>query len=170
MEDSKITVNQLAEELVAHDAPYTEINAFADDVVEIHDLNDEKFVPMLRPFDATGETFAFENDGQSFVLRILKNGGARVTRSTKPIGVPKAADAVGPAAGTAIAAAMAKKGEGWATGMILGILAGPAISKAAKTPRRARRVFTMEYDSNDKKWWFYDGPLVSWLKSELPSI
>jgi len=90
---------------------------------------------------------------------VLQGFATRTTRSPRAL-------CSDPCSGAAVGAASTKKGQGWAKGLVLGMLAGGAVG-AASTPSRSRRVLTVRFDPITRAWAAYDGGLVTWLKSEL---
>ena len=75
-------------------------------------------------------------------------------------------EALGAVSSAALRNAVAKKGGGWAAGLILGLLLGDPLPGDSGS----RRVLALRFDSAKKRWGAYDGGLVGWMKRELAPI
>ncbi len=164
-----VTLADLADALDAHgrtsSRPYQELDVFADDVEEIRALRDGKRPDSLQPLDSDGRRFTFERLGRRFDVELSERGVVRLSKGDgKPQrwgSVPK--DMLQERGRAAISAAESKKGEGWAVGLVLGLLVGAMMGSSL--PRR--RVLTVRFDPGSRRWSAYDGGLVSWVKEEL---
>lgn len=169
MNRPRLTLADLVGGLTKYGAQYTEINVFADDVHEIHDLRAGEPARTLRPLDAVGRRFLFEHAGCRYHLELDERGVATVRRPDPDVGSIAVGTAFGGMAGAAIGSAASKKGEGWAAGLFLGMLAGATLAATSSQAKPPRRVLTMRFDPEARNWVAYDGGLVAWMKSELQS-
>jgi hypothetical protein len=157
----KLTLDDLAKGLIEFSDAYFALDVFASDVVELDDPSTRAALTQ-RP----DRSFEFERRDRRFNLRVFDHlGVARVTFAES-----METAAVTGAAGVAIGAATARKGEelgGAAIGLLVGLLVGAAIG--APAPKNARRVFALAFDPNSRQWRAYDGGLVRWVKRHLGS-
>ncbi len=143
---------------------YSAIDVFADDLLEVRSAQ-----PVANLRDLGGGRFAYQYDGKAYILEVFSDTGVvRLSRASGYVSAGPGADAT-PAlltglAGAAIGAALSKKGEGAAAGLILGLLAGAVMGGSSQAPRR---VFTLRFDPTTGQWRPYDGGLVPWMKENL---
>ncbi len=165
MTPPRLTLADLAAGLDAFGDRYKELDVFADDVAEIERLKDGELPTGVAALDDAGQKFIYAQDGKTFVLELSEDGVARLrrpTRAPQPSG-----DAVaGALAGAAIGTAAVKKGDGWSTGLVLGLLAGAVLD----SQQEPERVFTIRFASDAGEWVGYDGGLVPWMKSEFLGV
>ncbi len=154
-----------------HGSRYNELVVFADDLAEITQLRIGELPLELTPLDHAGQRFTFRDQGKPFILAVNESGTARLqaVKSAKP---PSSAmkqmqdEALGAVSSAALRNAVAKKGGGWAAGLVLGLLLGDPLPGDSGS----RRVFALRFDQAKKRWAAYDGGLVGWLKRELAPI
>jgi hypothetical protein len=144
---------------------YAAIDVFADDLLEIRSA--ESVAALV---DMGGDRFTYWYQSKSYLLEVIREAGVvRLSRfPSASAAAPEAAPAVlaGLAGTAAIGAALSKKGEGAAFGLILGLLAGAVIG-AQQSSAPPRRVFALRFDSATGQWRPYDGGLVPWMKENL---
>lgn len=169
---SQLTINDLVICLNSRKAPrYTELVVFADDLEEVGQLRVGELPLELTPQDHAGQRFTFRDQGKVFNFEISETGTARLASdsSKKP---PSSAmkdmqdEALSAVASASLRNAVAKKGSGWAPGLVLAMLLGEPLPGDSGS----RRVLTLRFDSVKKRWVAYDGGLVSWMKRELAPL
>jgi hypothetical protein len=151
--------------LLSRGTRYTELVVFADDLAEVAQLRIGELPLELTPLDHAGVHFSFVDRGQTFKLEVSEDGVARLTKlegaaKKRTVNQDEAPHGAVPSA--ALRTAVAKKGDGWAAGLVLGLLVGPTIQGSVKS----RKVLTVRF-SGDRAWKAYDGGLVRWMKREL---
>jgi hypothetical protein len=148
---------------------YGAIEVFADDLLEARSAEP---IHGLRQLDKDGRSYRYDSaTGGSYVIDVFEQTGViRLSRATPPASRsssdPGAIIAAG-LAGAAVGAAASKKGQGAAAGLILGLLAGAALSGGAAQPQAPQRVFALRFDPALGQWRAYDGGLVPWMKENL---
>jgi hypothetical protein len=162
----QLTLIDLVTGLVGRTNRYTELVVFADDLAEVAQLRIGELPLELTPLDHAGVHFSFRDRGQVFRLEVSEDGVARLSKLEGPekkrtVLQDEAPHGAVPSA--ALRTAVAKKGDGWAAGLVLGLLVGPAIPGSQKS----RRVLTVRFHGGDRTWKAYDGGLVRWMKREL---
>ncbi|MCA9707647.1 MAG: hypothetical protein KDK70_17490 [Myxococcales bacterium] len=166
---SQLTIKDLVICLNARKGPrYTELVVFADDLEEVAALRVGELPLDLTPLDHAGQRFTFRDQGKVFSFEISEAGTARLaTDNSKnpPSSAMQAMqdEALSAVASAALRNAVAKKGGGWAPGLVLGMLLGESLPGDSGS----RRVLTLRFDSVKKRWSAYDGGLVRWMKREL---
>lgn len=163
----QLKLNDLVSGLVGRTNRYTELVVFADDLAEVAQLRIGELPLELTPLDHAGVHFSFRERGQAFRLEVSEDGVARLSKL--PEGAEKKRTVLqdeaphGAVPSAALRTAVAKKGDGWAAGLVLGLLVGPQIPGSQKS----RRVLTVRFNGADRAWKAYDGGLVRWMKREL---
>jgi hypothetical protein len=163
----QLKLNDLVTGLVGRTNRYTELVVFADDLAEVAQLRIGELPLELTPLDHAGVHFSFGDRGQVFKLEVSEDGVARLSKmvegTEKRRAVLQDEAPHGAVPSAALRTAVAKKGDGWAAGLVLGLLVGPAIAGS----QRSRRVLTVRFHGGDRTWKAYDGGLVRWMKREL---
>ena len=161
----RLTFEEMASGLERFKDRYHALDVFADDVQELVEWNETKRAPFgLVPVMGQKNSFYLKQNNQDYRLELFDDGVARFSRWKEQI--PMAGQvAAGALVGAAIGAAVTKKGDGWLPGLFLGVLFGSAIN--AKDPSSPKRVFSLKFDPQTRRWTVYDGGLVQWLKSNL---
>ena len=162
----QIRLTDLVTGLISRGTRYSELVVFADDLSEVAQLRIGELPLELTPLDHAGVHFSFNERGQTFKLEISEDGVARLTKlegQVKKRTVLQDEAPHGAVPSAALRTAVAKKGDGWAAGLVLGLLVGPQIPGSA----RSRRVLTVRFHGSDRNWKAYDGGLVRWMKREL---
>lgn len=167
---SQLKLNDLVAGLLSRGNRYSELVVFADDLAEVAQLRIGELPLELTPLDHAGQHFSFRELNQLFKLEVSEDGVARLSKHTGPerkrvVLQDEAPHGAVPSA--ALRTAVAKKGDGWAAGLVLAMLVGPPISKG----NDSKRVLTVRFHAPDRSWRAYDGGLVRWMKRELqPSV
>ncbi len=164
----QLKLNDLVAGLLSRTGRYSELVVFADDLAEVAQLRIGELPLELTPLDHAGVHFSFRERGQTFKLEVSEDGVARLsklegTEKRRTVLQDEAPHGAVPSA--ALRTAVAKKGDGWAAGLVLGLLVGPVISGSTKS----RKVLTVRFNGADRTWKAYDGGLVRWMKRELPA-
>ena len=169
---SQLKINDLVVCLNGRHGPrYNELVVFADDLAELTQLRIGELPLELTPLDQVGQRFTFRDRGKPFILEVSESGIARM-QSIKSGKVPSSAmkqmqdEALGAVSSAALRNAVAKKGGGWAAGLVLGLLLGDPLPGESGS----RRVLALRFDAAKKRWGAYDGGLVGWMKRELAPI
>jgi len=154
-----------------HGARYSELVVFADDLAELTQLRIGELPLELTPLDQVGQRFTFREQGRPFILEVSEAGTARlqtVTGDKPPSSAMKQMqdEALGAVSSAALRNAVAKKGGGWAAGLVLGLMLGEPLSDDSAS----RRVLALRFDAAKKRWSAYDGGLVRWMKRELAPV
>lgn len=163
---SLLRITDLVAGLVSRGNRYSKLVVFADDLAEVAQLRIGELPLELTPLDHAGQHFSFEQMGQQFKLEVSEDGVARLAKLDGP---PRKRTVVqdeaphGAVPSAALRTAVAKKGDGWAAGLVLGMLVGAPVAKDCAS----RRVFTVRFHAPDRTWKSYDGGLVRWMKREL---
>lgn len=170
---SQLSIKDLVICLNARKTPrYSELVVFADDLEEVAQLRVGELPLDLTPLDHAGQRFIFQGDrGTRYSFEISEAGTARLGTdiSKQPQSSAMKAmqdEALGASASAALRNAVAKKGGGWAAGLVLGMLLGEPLPGDSGS----RRVLTLRFDSTKKRWSAYDGGLVGWMKRELAPV
>jgi hypothetical protein len=162
----QLKLNDLVTGLLSRGPRYSELVVFADDLAEVAQLRIGELPLELTPLDHAGVHFSFSERGQTFKLEVSEDGVARLTKldtSIKKRAVVQDEAPHGAVPSAALRTAVAKKGDGWAAGLVLGLLVGAPIQGSV----RSRRVLTVRFNGTDRSWRAYDGGLVRWMKREL---
>jgi hypothetical protein len=162
----KLTFEEMAQGLERFKDRYHALDVFADDVQELVEWNDSNRAPTgLVPVMGHKNSFYLKQNNQNYRLELFDDEGvARFSRWKERIPTTGQV-AAGALVGAAIGAAVTKKGDGWLPGLFLGVLLGSAIN--AQDPSSPKRVFSLRFDPQTRRWTVYDGGLVQWLKSSL---
>lgn len=170
---SQLTINDLVICLNARKTPrYSELVVFADDLEEVAQLRVGELPLDLTPLDHAGQKFSFSGDrGKRYAFTISEDGTACLGTDTSKHPASSAMkgmqdETLSAVASAALRNAVAKKGGGWAAGLVLGMLLGEALPGDSG----ARRVLTLRFDAAKKRWIAYDGGLVGWTKRELAPV
>ena len=163
---SQLKLPDLAAGLLSRGKRYHELVVFADDLAEVAQLRIGELPLELTPLDHAGQHFSFREMNQDFKLEVSEDGVARLQKlegppKKRPVLQDEAPHGAVPSA--ALRTAVAKKGDGWAAGLVLGMLIGAPISKESTS----RKVLTVRFHAPDRSWRTYDGGLVRWIKREL---
>jgi hypothetical protein len=162
----QLRLNDLVTGLLSRGARYSELVVFADDLAEVAQLRIGELPLELTPLDHAGVHFSFSERGQTFRLEVSEDGVARLSKLEGPVKkrtVLQDEAPHGAVPSAALRIAVAKKGDGWAAGLVLGLLVGPGIPGSVKS----RKVLTVRFHGADRAWKAYDGGLVRWMKREL---
>jgi hypothetical protein len=162
----QLRLNDLVTALLSRGARYSELVVFADDLAEVAQLRIGELPLELTPLDHAGVHFSFTDRGQTFKLEVSEDGVARLAKLEGPVkkrAVVQDEAPHGAVPSAALRTAVAKKGDGWAAGLVLGLLVGQAIPGSVKS----RKVLTVRFHGTDRTWKAYDGGLVRWMKREL---
>lgn len=163
---SQLKLPDLAAGLLSRGNRYHELVVFADDLAEVAQLRIGELPLELTPLDHAGQHFSFREMNQPFKLEVSEEG---VSRLQKLQGAERKGTVLqdeaphGAVPSAALRTAVAKKGDGWAAGLVLGMLIGPPITKDSTS----RKVLTVRFHPPDRSWRTYDGGLVRWMKREL---
>ena len=165
----QVAVHDLVSALERFGGKYEAIDVFANDIVELSQwATTRQLPPHIQGVNTEGKLFVVRHGTQSYRLEIFPiEGVARLSRwmGAAPNQVNSAI--AGGALGAAIAAALAKKGDAWIGGLLLGLLIGAAIGGGGNADAVSHRVFALVFDAATKDWRPYDGGLLRWMKERL---
>lgn len=160
MTDAVLTLDDLVHGLERDGTRYQALDVFAANVQQLRDalsggaLGDLQRVPATPPVRAA---FVFRRNGTGYQLKVHESGIARLSRqATGPLGLSDEQVALG-----AIGAALLSGKD--LPGMLLGFLVGAALGESPDSPRR---VLTIRYSAEERRWRAYDGPLAKWMRDQ----
>lgn len=142
---------------------YYALGVFADDVVEVQQLERGDVPSGLASLDPEGHRFAYVHQGTTLVLEVGRDGVVQLRRPADSLSASHFGPTSNSHAAEAIRTAQIKKGRGWPFGLVLGLLSGGPLGPSKIT----RHVFTMRFEPETREWLGYDGGLLRWMKSEL---
>ena len=150
-----LTISDLVGAFSAYRGRFSEIFTFADDLKEVVALGKGEKPARIFP---RGACFSITEGSQTYELKLFKGGIVRLKEGAPSSnGMPVEVQHI-------IEEARVKKGYGWDGMLILGMFARPQDHKLFK------RILTLRFDIDSRRWLPYDGGLVTWMKSEFLSV
>ncbi|MFN3202729.1 MAG: hypothetical protein ACE366_30335 [Bradymonadia bacterium] len=163
----RLTITNAIEALEKFNQRYDTLDVFADDLYELQQFRRDGSPPP--GLQVSGSHTLTVVDTPYEIELLPENGVARIQRVRSSVSPHKiiAGAAIGGIIGATLETAVTEKEGVGALGLLLGLLVGGTLASHQSTAPSVRRVFTLNFDSEEQKWRAYDGGLVDWMKMKL---